>query len=430
MYFEYIWRRIAVKINYTFLLLLTTIFTSTLFAQDYSVILKGGHVIDPKNAINAKADIAIRGDTIAAIGKNLDGSRAKQVIDVSGMYITPGLIDLHSHNFYGTQPDHYLSDGFEALPPDGFTFRCGITTVVDAGGAGWKNFSVFKNQTIRQSKTRVLSFINIVGEGMRGGPYEQNINDMDARMTALVAQQHREIVGVKVAHYSGNEWEPIDRAVAAGKIAHIPVMVDFGGHIPPLSLEELLMKHLRPGDIFTHAFARVAGRIPIIDAQDKVFPFVKEAQQRGIIFDVGHGGGSFLFSQAVPAIKNGFFPNTISTDIHTGSMNGGMKDLLNVMSKFLTMGMNIYQVIQNTTWNPAQAIRQEQLGNLSVGAVADIAVFTIREGKFGFVDSGGNKMTGTKKLECELTLRDGKIVYDLNGISRPAATDQQSAFKN
>jgi dihydroorotase len=410
---------VQVKIGYGSLPVIIMLFACSLRAQQYDLLLKGGHVIDPKNNIDAVADVAIIADTIAAVGSNLDASRARQVIDVSGMYVTPGLIDLHSHNFYGTQPDHYLSNGFEALPPDGFTFRCGITTVVDAGGAGWKNFSVFKEQTIRQSKTRVLSFLNIVGEGMRGGPYEQNLADMDARMTAMVAQQHREIVGIKVAHYYGSEWDPVDRAVAAGKIARVPVMVDFGGNIKPLSLEELFVKHLRPGDIYTHTFARVAGRMPVVDGQDQVFSFVREAQQRGIIFDVGHGGSSFHFSQAVPAVKSGFFPNTISTDLHTISMNTGMKDLLNVMSKFLNIGMDLRQVIRCTTLNAAKAIQQEQLGQLSVGAVADVAVFSLRPGQFGFVDAAGYKINGTKKLECELTLRAGKIVYDLNGISKP-----------
>jgi dihydroorotase len=412
--------QVCIKTRYVFLpVIIIMFFSCSLRAQQYTLLLKGGHVIDPKNNVDAIADVAITADTIAAVGKNLDASRAKQVVDVSGMYVTPGLIDLHSHNFYGTLPDHYLSNGFDALPPDGFTFRCGITTVVDAGGAGWKNFSVFKDQIIRQSKTRVLSFLNIVGEGMRGGPYEQNLADMDARMTAMVAQQHREIVGIKVAHYYGSEWDPVDRAVTAGKIARIPVMVDFGGNLKPLSLEELFIKHLRPGDIYTHTFARVAGRMPVVDGQNQVFAFVKEAQQRGIIFDVGHGGGSFHFSQAIPALRNGFLPNTISTDMHTASMNAGMKDLLNVMSKFLNIGMDLQQVIRCTTANAAQAIHQDQLGLLSVGVAADIAVFTLHDGQFGFVDAGGNKVSGTKKLTCELTVREGKVVYDLNGISRP-----------
>jgi len=388
------------------------------FAQNYDLVIKGGRVIDPKNKINEAMDIAIRDGKIEAVAKHIDAKQA-QVVDAKGLIVTPGLIDIHSHNFFGTQADHYLSNGFEALSPDGFTFRSGVTTVADAGGAGWKNFAVFKEQTIAHSKTRVLSFLNIVGEGMRGGPYEQNLNDMDAKMTAAVIRQNKEIVGVKVAHYSGREWDPVDRAVEAGRMANVPVMIDFGGCDPPLSIEELFAKHLRPGDIFTHTFAELASRMSIAEG-GKLRPFVAEAQRKGIIFDVGHGGGSFRFSQAVPALKSGFFPHTISTDLHTGSMNAGMKDQLNVMSKFLNMGMSVSQVIAASTWNPAQAIRREELGHLSVGAVADIALFSSRKGKFGFVDSSGFKMEGEQKLDCELTIREGKIVYDLNGISRPS----------
>ena len=402
----------------SFLTIFSILLVLALQAQDYTIVIKGGHVIDPKNNINEVMDVAIKDDKVVSVAKNIDAKQA-QVIDAKGMYVTPGVIDIHSHNFFGTQENHYLGDGFEALPPDGFTFRVGVTTVVDAGGAGWKTFDTFKRQTIDHSQTRVLSFLNIVGEGMRGGPDEQNLNDMDAKLTAAVVRQHKEIVGIKVAHFMGREWDPVDRAVEAGKIANVPIIVDFGGSVPPLSIEELFMKHLRPGDIFTHAFAQLASRIPIVDGQGKILPFVVEAQKRGIIFDVGHGGGSFRFSQAIPALKSGFIPNTISTDLHTGSMNAGMKDQLNVMSKFLNMGMTIQQVIAASTWHPAQVIHREELGNLSVGAGADVAVFRVQKGKFGFIDSGGFRMDGDQKMECELTLRDGKVVYDLNGISRP-----------
>ena len=343
---------------------LSIVFVSSapVLAQEYNMVIKGGHLIDPKNSINEIMDVAIKEDKIVLIAKNIDAKQA-QVVDATGLYVTPGLIDIHSHNFYGTKEDHYLGDGFEALPPDGFTFRSGVTTVVDAGGAGWKTFTTFKAQTINHSKTSVLSFLNIVGEGMRGGAYEQNLNDMDAKMTAMVVRQHKEIVGIKVAHYMGKEWDPVDRAVEAGKIANVPVIVDFGGNVPPLSIEELFMKHLRPGDIFTHTFAQQASRMPIVDGQGKLLPFVTAAQKRGIIFDVGHGGGSFRFTQAIPALKSGFIPNTISTDFHTGSMNAGMKDQLNVMSKFLNMGMNVQQVIAASTWHPAQVIHREDLGS-------------------------------------------------------------------
>ena len=416
--------------RYTMKLLLISFFllcTIVLRAQEYTILLKGGHVVDPKNNINEVMDVAIKENKVVLVAKNIDAKKAAQVIDVKGLFVTPGIIDIHSHNFFGTLPDHYLGNGLEALPPDGFTFRAGVTTVVDAGGAGWRTFDAFKRQTIDHSKTRVLSFLNIVGDGMRGGAYEQDLRDMDTKMTAMVAKQHKEIVGIKVAHYMGGEWDPVDRAVAAGEIANVPVMIDFGGNKPPLSIEELFTKHLRPGDIFTHAFAQLESREAIVDEKGNLRPFVKDAQKNGIIFDVGHGGGSFRFSQAIPALKSGFLPNTISTDIHTGSMNAGMKDQLNVMSKFLNIGMTLQQVIAASTWHPAQVIKREELGHITAGAGADVAVFALQKGKFGYIDSGGFALQGTQKLQCELTIRDGKIVYDLNGISRPLWDAPQSA---
>jgi dihydroorotase len=398
-------------------------------AQKYSIVIKGGHVIDPKNNINAMMDIALKGDTVVSIAKNIDPKEGRQVVNAKGLYVTPGLIDIHSHNFYGTNMDQMYGNGPNSLSPDGFTFRTGVTTVVDAGCAGWKSFEAFKKQTIAFSKTRVLSFLNIVGEGMRGGTYEQNVEDMDAAATAKVAKENPEyIVGIKLAHYNGYNWTPTDRAVEAGKLANIPVMVDFGGSNPVLPLEELFMKHLRPGDIFTHCFGQLASREPILDvAVGKIKPFVYEARKKGIIFDVGYGGISFAFSQAIPAVKSGFYPNTISTDIHTGSMNNAMKDMLNVMSKFLAMGMDLKSVIAASTWAPAQAIHREKLGNLSIGSPADIAILRLVDGKFqlndtgtfGFWDYTGTKIQGKQKLEAEVTIRAGRVVYDLNGLTNP-----------
>lgn len=410
-------------------LLVMLLWAGTSYAQQYDILLKGGHVIDPKNEIDRVMDVAIKDGKVARVSENISAEGAETVVNAEGLYVTPGLIDMHSHNFHGTEPDAYLSNSFTALPPDGFTFRVGVTTVVDVGGAGWRNFSTFKEQTIDRSRTRVLSFLNIVGSGMKGGPYEQNLKDMDAKMTGMVAQRNPEVVGIKVAHYAGPEWDPVQRAVEAGEMAGVPVMIDFGGHIPPLSLERLLMEELRPGDIFTHTFGHVPGRIPVVSERGKVRPYVWEAQKRGIIFDVGHGGGSFLFRQAIPALKEGFRPNTISTDLHTGSMNAGMKSQINVMSKFVNMDMPLAEVIAASTWNPAKVLQREDLGHLSEGAVADVAVIAVREGKFGFVDAGGYKMDGTRKLECEMTIREGNVVWDLNGISRPYWIIQDNAGK-
>ena len=406
-------------------------------AQSYDIVIKGGHVIDPKNDIDAIMDIAVSGGKIALVSKNIDSKQGIQIVDATGMYVTPGLIDIHTHDFYGTEPDHQYENGNLGIVPDGFTFRNGVTTVVDAGSSGWRTFPAFKAQTIDVSQTRVLALLNIAGEGMRG-IYEQNLNDMDPKMTALVARKYKDIVvGIKLAHYSGHDWAPTDRAVEAGTLAGgIPVMIDFGGSNPPLSIEELFMQHLRPGDIFTHCFGQLGNREYIVDLQtNKVKPFVYEARKRGIIFDVGYGGISFAYSQALPALKEGFFPNSISTDLHAGSMNDAMKDMLTCMTKFLAMGMSLHDVIQASTSNPAKEIKHEELGNLSVGAGADVAVLSIREGKFGLFDYTGYKVETSKKLECELTIRAGKIVYDLNGIVSPvyppkvAAASKEAASK-
>lgn len=399
-------------------LLLLMLAGSALHAQQYSLLIKNGHVIDPRNHIDAVMDIALRDDTIAKVASHIDATKATMVIDAKGLYVTPGLIDLHTHNFIGTTPNRYLNNSYSAVAPDGFTFRCGVTTVVDAGSSGWRSFETFLDQTIRHSQTRVLAFLNIVGGGMRGGAYEQDTNDMDAKMTALTIRQFKKyLVGIKVAHFEGAEWTPVDRAVQAGEMTGTPVMIDFGGSNPPLPLNELFEKHLRPGDIFTHVYANVKGRMPVVDENGKVPDYIWAARKKGILFDVGHGGTSFSYKIAMPAMKAGFLPNTISTDIHTGSMNAAMKDLLNVMSKMMAMGMNFPALIRATTDDAAKAIHHEELGSLSENTVADIAILRLEKGQFGFADPMGVKLKGTERIACELTIRAGKVVYDLNGLA-------------
>jgi dihydroorotase len=389
-------------------------------AQPYDLLIRGGRLIDPANRVDAVMDVAVAGSRIAAVGERLEDAEAETVVDASGLIVTPGLIDLHAHLFHGTEADSAYSGGPNALPPDGFTFRSGVTTAVDVGGSGWRDFPRFKAQVVDRSETRVLAFLNIVGSGMKGGPVEQDLHDMVPRLTALRAAEFPDlIVGVKVAHYEGADWEAVDRAVAAGEAAGLPVMVDFGGTDPALSLEALLLTHLRPGDVLTHAYAHVGGREPIVGPDAVLRPFVPRARERGVLFDVGHGAGSFVFSQAVPATRQGFYPDTISTDLHRASMNAGMKDLLNVMSKLLNLGMPVADVIRAASAEPARVIRREDLGHLGVGAEADVAVLRLRSGDFGFVDVRGDRLDGGQKLECELTLRGGRVVWDLNGLSRP-----------
>jgi dihydroorotase len=390
-------------------------------SQSYDLLIRNGRVIDPKNKIDAKMDIAVSDGKIAKVASRIEGT-ARQTIDASDLIVTPGLIDIHGHVFHGTQEDHYLSDGLSALPPDGFTLRVGVTTIVDCGGAGWRNFSTFKKNVIDKSTTRVLSFLNIVGHGMRGGNWEQDIADMDSKLSANTARSNKaHIVGFKLAHYSGYDWTPTERVVEAGKQADMPVIIDFGGARPALSLEELFMRKLRPGDIYTHAYANLDGsRETIVDeSTNTLLPFIQAARARGIVFDVGYGGASFNYTQAIPALKAGFFPTTISTDLHTGSMNTSMKDQLSVMSKFMQMGMPLAEVIKASSWSAAKAIKREELGHLSEGAEADIAILNIRKGNFGFYDKTGYKVNGTEKFECEVTVRAGKIAFDMNGRANP-----------
>jgi len=395
---------------------------NSLWAQ-VDILLKGGYVIDPKNKIDGKMDVAITNGKIVQVARDISPAGAKKVINVSGLYVTPGIIDMHAHVFYGTDPGAYIANGHDGVIADAFSFRAGVTTLVDAGSSGWRNFRIFKSQTIDRSGTRVLAFLNIVGGGMYGRFEEQDVSDMNPEMTADMIKKlfPAIIVGIKSAHYWG-DFTQVDRAVEAGKLANVPVMVDFGEHDPPNSIKELFEKHLRPGDIFTHALAdEPKERETVVDDSTMlVKPFVFAAQKRGIIFDVGHGGGAFTWNQAVPAIKQGFYPNTISSDLHTQSMNSGMKDMANLMSKFLNIGLSLQDVILRATWNPALVIKRPDLGNLSVGSDADVAVFNLKKGKFGFLDVNETRIDGNQKLEAELTIRAGKIVWDLNGMSAPS----------
>jgi dihydroorotase len=381
----------------------------------YDLLLKGGEVIEPRSGTRNILDVAIRHHKIAAIQKDIPAADAAKVIDVRGLLITPGLVDIHTHDYAGTGR-RAVYDGDNSVYPDNFTFRSCVTTVVDAGSSGWRTFPDFKDRIIDRSRTRVLAFLNIVGNGMDGNPAEQNTADMDASAAAAMAKTFPDvIVGFKTAHFEGPQWTAVERALEAGRLAKLPIMVDFGIFRPERPYEELVGTRLRPGDISTHMYIDF---IHMLDTNGKVLPYLFEAKKRGVIFDVGHGGGSFVFNQAVPAVQQGFLPDSISTDLHVGSMNAGMKDMLNVMSKFLNLGMSAEDVVLRSTWNPAKEVKHEELGHLSVGDSADISVIRLEKGTFGFVDSLGGRIEGHQKLVCELTVRNGLVVWDLNGITR------------
>jgi len=389
-----------------------------MYAQ-YVIVLYGGHVIDPKNGIDAQMDVAITGNKIAAVAPDISASQAKKVIDVRGLHVTPGLVDIHTHLFFTTGAGGAWA-GDESIQPDAFSFRTGVTTMADAGSAGWRGFETFRHFVIDRAKTRVFAFINISGLGMLTDAAEQETSEFQPEQVARLAKKHRDVVvGVKSAHYQKPDWASVDRAVEAGKLAGIPVMVDFGWFLPERPYWQLVTEHLRPGDITTHCFR---APVPWVDEHGKLYDYLRQARKRGVIFDVGHGGGSFKWETAIPLMKAGFIPDSISTDLHATSMNAGMKNMLEVMSKFLAMGMSLDDVVLRSTWNPAREIQLEQLGNLSVGSPADVAVFRVERGKFGFADQIPVVVEGTQRLSCEVTLRDGKTLYDANGLTLPRST--------
>jgi dihydroorotase len=397
----------------------------------YDLMLRGGHVIDPRNGIDAVMDVAIEDGKIAAVGPDLpvsgadsvgeippspplqrgsqkesgEQSGAPRAADVSGFYVTPGLIDLHVHSY-----------GYRAWTfPDEYAFPNGVTTVVDAGGSGFRSFEDFKSTIIDRSRVRLLALLNIVGSGMLG-PVEQDPTEMQPRPCAEVVRAFPDvIVGVKAAHYGGPGWDSVDGAVTAAELSGTVAMIDYHDH-PDRSYRELIMEHLRPGDMHTHMYGQQHAQI---DGDGRVRDYVWEARKRGVRFDVGHGAGSFWFRVAIPCMEQGHTPDTISTDVHKSSFFIPRATMPITMSKLMNMGMSLKDAVEKSTSAPADTIGRGELGSLTVGGPADVAVFELEEGDFGFVDSGRARMRGTRRLQCHMTVMDGEVVWDLNGLSRP-----------
>ena len=408
------------------LAVLTCCFPGTALGQSthYDLLLKGGHVIDPANRIDTVMDVAIAGGKIAAVEKNISPASAGKVVDVTGLYVTPGLIDIHYHISHGGAPLNWFMPEARVhepplgVPPD-LALVAGVTTVVDAGTAGADTFLQEKEEAVDTSKVRVLAFLNIVANGMQGG-LEQTVDQMDPKRCAETIAKYKDIiVGVKTAHYwtdapwdaEHTPWAAVDRAEECGKAADVPVMFDFWPR-PDRTYADLILKKMRPGDIHTHVFAQ---QFPILLPDGKLNPILMEARQRGVIFDVGHGAGSFWFRNAVPAVKQGFIPDSMSTDLHME--NYRILSMTNVLSKFLAMGVPLQDLIQRSTVNPAKEIRRPELGTLSVGKDADVAVFEEQHGDFGYIDCGAAKMKGNVNLVARMTVRAGRILYDPTGLS-------------
>jgi len=396
------------------------------FAQTpprYDLLLKGGHVIDPANHIDDVRDVAVFQGKIAAVEKDIPADQAGKVVDVSKLLVTPGLIDIHYHVGHGGAPLNWFTPEARAhaLPlgiPADVALQSGVTTIVDAGTAGAETLLQEKEEVIDRAKVRVLAFLNIVGNGMGGG-LEQSLDEMDPKLCAATITRYRDIiVGVKTAHYWTKEpwdaehvpWAAVDRAIECATLANVPVMYDFWPR-PERTYEDLLKK-MRPGDIHTHVFAQ---QFPIILADGKINPALAEARARGVIFDVGHGAGSFWFRNAVAAVKQGFIPDSMSTDLHIGDFN--LVSMNNVMSKFLAMGVALDDIIRRSTVNPAAEIHRPELGTLSVGKEADIAVLELMKGHFSYIDCGVARMDGNVKLSARMTIRAGRILYDPSGLS-------------
>ncbi len=386
----------------------------------YDLVLRGGHVIDPAHGIDGVMDVALAGGRIAAVGAGLVAGAAR-TIDVTGLYVTPGIIDMHAHCFDGHRRSRL------SLNPHVNTFSSGVTTVVDAGTAGWEDFPQFKETVIDRAKIRVLSYVNIVGKGM-GGDWEHEAAEMDPQRAAAIAQTYPDVVvGIKTAHYwalrpfdaDHRPWTAVDRALAAGELCGKPIMVDFCPWLPERPYEGLL-ERMRPGDIHTHVFAQ---QFPILDAAGRVNDFLHRARERGIIFDLGHGAASFWYRNAGPAIAQGFVPDSISTDLHTGNVHGVVIDMVTTMNKVLNLGVPLADVIARATVAPAREIGHPELGHLGVGADGDVAVFALDEGAFPFVDCLRSRLIGTCRLRPLLTVRAGTIVFNPEGLGLPEWTE-------
>lgn len=377
-----------------------------------SLLIRNGRVIDPDNTIDRTADVLIAGGKIVAIGTDLPESTGALTVDATGLLVTPGLIDIHAHLYHTREPEGL------SVVADHQCLPSGVTTAVDTGTAGARHFLHFKSTAIDLMKTRILAFVNIVKSGMMGS-FEQDPEEMDPEQAAGTVLAYPEVcVGIKTAHYWTKEpfdqthtpWVSVDRALEAGELCDKPVMVDFFPR-PERPYEELLRK-MRPGDIHTHVFAQ---QFPVLDHQHKPMPYFREHAERGVIFDLGHGAASFWFRNAIPSFRNGFFPHSISTDLHTRNVNGPVFSMLHTMSKMIAIGMSLEEVIKKSTAAPAREIGRPELGNLSVGSEADVAILRVESGAFGYHDCSGLTVTGSKRLTCAMTIRAGEVVFDEDG---------------
>jgi len=366
----------------------------------YDLLIQGGHVIDPKNQRSEQLDVAVTAGTIRKVARDIPAAHARRVIPARGYYVTPGLIDLHAHlDSHGDA---------QSVNVDHNSLRSGVTTAVDAGSSGHMTFEAFKTHTIDHAQTRVLAFLNIAGGGMPGSGKGSSSAAMDAEAAARMARAHpRIIVGIRAGHVASANSEAVDGALRAAALSGTVAMVAGTDQEP-------MYERLRPGDLYTHVYSRL---MPIFDEQKKIRDSLVQARKRSVLFDTGHGDAGFWFRIAAPAIRQGFLPDTISTGLNKRSALLQRVTMTNVLSKFLALGMTLEQVIERATLNPGRAIRRPELGTLSEGSEADIALLELRGGEFALVDSGRAKLTAKQELRCVLTVRKGAVVWDSEGLA-------------
>lgn len=371
------------------------------------LIIQGGDVVDPEQGRRFRADVAVTGGRIVAVGPGLDVSAAARVVDARGKLVLPGLVDLHAHGYWGVT--------YDGLVVDAVAGRSGVTTWVDAGSAGAATFPGFRRYVIEPSRTRIVPFLNLCAVGIiyRGVQEFDDLRYADVSFAVEMAEEHRDLIaGIKLRLGRGivgdNNDHPVWLAREVADITGLPIMVHFGD--PPPVLSQILAA-LRPGDIVTHCFRGGRSGVGSLLVRGELRPEVRAARERGVRFDVGHGAGGFSFDVARAALDAGFPPDTISSDLHQASIRGAARDLPNVLSKFLALGMPLEEVIGKATVAPARAIGRldgpEALGTLRVGAPADLAIMEFETGAFEFADTLGERLTGRQRLTSVLTLRAG-----------------------
>jgi dihydroorotase len=382
----------------------------------YDLLLKNGNVIDPSSGRNGRLDIAIVGERIARIAANLPAHQARTTVDISAYYVTPGLIDLHAYvNAQGVFRQGDPRTAWRHVNPDHNTLRHGVTTVVDGGSTGWKNFESFKQLVIDRSRVRVLAFLNIVGSGMWEGEAAADPSDLQVDKAVETARRHREtIVGIRSPHLRGAGPDGVERSIRAaasmGGVALVEYLENDGSDYRPLVLERL-----RAGDLITHTFGLGT---PVLDSNGNLTGTLTEARKRGVLFDLGHGTQGFWFRNAVPAARKGFLPDVLSTAMDKTSLLLPRADMMTTLSKFLNMGVPVEQLVERVTVRAARAIKRPELATLREGGVADIAVIELQTGRFGFLDAGHNRLQGDRRLRAVLTIREGRVVWDSEGLSR------------